>query len=144
MCKEYLTKLATKYFPFDEQVCRWRCFPTERESMLAPAILFWGVRCEPCTVRAVRCACCGVASGANFMGMLRVVSIVLRGWGRNALLNPYVFVVCPVLAYGARHVVRMGYVDGMMRELNPVVGLRKKCLSFVGATISRPSLSWGA
>ena len=47
--------------------------------ILAPAILFWGVRYEPCTVRAVRCAWGGIASGTNCRGMGWVMSIVQKG-----------------------------------------------------------------
>jgi len=39
--------------PLLNKSCCWRCFPTVRESILAPAILFWGFRREPYTVHAV-------------------------------------------------------------------------------------------
>lgn len=68
-------ELAIKYSPLSNKLCCWRYLPTLRESILAPAILFWGFRCEPLTVHAVRCACGGFASGLNFRGEGRGVSM---------------------------------------------------------------------
>jgi hypothetical protein len=39
-------------------------------------LLFWGFRCGPHTVHAVRCACGGSASGVNFRGVARGVSMM--------------------------------------------------------------------
>jgi hypothetical protein len=33
-----------------------------------PSAVFWGIRCAPCVVLAMQCACGGFASGENFTG----------------------------------------------------------------------------
>lgn len=93
LCKQVQREICTQVIP----LC-WTnraagdAFPSVRFYCLAPAILFWGSRCEPCTVRAVRCASSGSASGANCIGGGWVVSMLKLGvwwWvaSRCVLLN---------------------------------------------------------
>jgi hypothetical protein len=67
--------------------------PVIAGAILAPAYLFWGVRCEPRPVRAVRCACGGFARGMNCRGAGRGMSITLS---------------LPIVSYRAFQVQNMG------------------------------------
>jgi hypothetical protein len=58
-------------FPLFEQVVLLSILPVDAGIVLAPAILFWEIRCVSHTVHAVRCACGGCASGANCIGVIR-------------------------------------------------------------------------
>jgi hypothetical protein len=68
--------LVFKRFPFLEQFVLLAILPFGVGNyFFAPAILFWEFRREPFTVHAVKCTCCGLAIGADFIGTRHLVSM---------------------------------------------------------------------
>jgi len=71
-----------------------------------------GIRCEPRTVRAVRCAWGGVASGTDCRGVMRAMSIVLKGFLAGLIHLRYLLgdakqIFCTWFEYMVRQAVRV-------------------------------------
>jgi hypothetical protein len=88
LLKTSAVRYAIKCFPFAEQVVLLAMLPVDAGIDPCASLLFRGYRRGPHTVHAVRCACGGYASGTNFRGIGRDMSMrllwVLPGMFQNA------------------------------------------------------------